>query len=142
MRRRIAAAAAAPAAAAEVAASPATTPAAAAAPPSHGLDAFASLYLLFGALLHSSGALGTVAGKAAALGLFAALARALLRFRRWNDETPHALRFFKAFAGLVAWLLVENCCIWCARRDAHAPADADTLLRFRQGGVCQRPAQV
>jgi DNA mismatch repair protein MutS2 len=121
MRRRKAAAAVAPAAATEVAASPA----AAAGPPSRGLDAFASLYLLFGALLHSSGALGTVTGKAAALGLFASLARALLRFRRWNDETPHALRFFRAFAGLVAWLLVENCCIWCARRESAAPANAD-----------------
>jgi DNA mismatch repair protein MutS2 len=80
--------------------------------------------LLFGAFLHSSGALGTAAGKGCALLLFAALARALLRFRRWSDETPHALRFFKAFAGLVAWLLFENCCIWCAHRGA---AGATTL---------------
>ena len=113
MRRRKAVAADAPAAAAEIAASPATAEAAPSC--SRGLDAFASLYLLLGALLQSSGALGTVAGKAAALALFATLARALLRFRRWNDETPHALRFFKAFAALVLWLLVENCCIWCAQ---------------------------
>ena len=113
-RRRGSAVEAAPAAAPDVAA--AAPVAVAAATHGRGLDAFATAYLLFGSALQSSGAMGTVGGKAAALLLFGALARALLRFRRWDDETKHALRFFKAFAGLVAWLLVENFAIWCARR--------------------------
>ena len=95
-----------------------------AAPPSlrcsAGLDAFATSYLLLGSTLQSSGALRTLPGKAAALGVLGALAAALLRFRRWRDETPHALRFFPAFAGLVAWLLLENCAIWCVSCGAES----------------------
>ncbi len=112
----------------------------------YGLDAFATAYLLLGSTLHSSGALGTLPGKAAALTLFASLAVRLLRFRRWADETPHALRFFAAFGALLAWLLLENCAIWCVTW--HTPlcrplaqVRAERACAVVQGGVGERPAQ-
>jgi hypothetical protein len=43
---------------------------------------------------------------------FALLLRKLLTFRRWDDETPYAGRFFLAFCTLLVELALENFCIF------------------------------
>lgn len=80
--------------------------------PGWRLDALVVTFLLFGNGLSLLGTLGTVFGRACCAALLAACALRLLLFRRWADETPHALRFFAAFAALLIWLLIENCAIW------------------------------
>ena len=97
------------------------------------LDVFCVAYLLFGSSVQHYGLLKTFAGKLCVLALFFQLARQLIRFRRWADETPHALRFFRAFALLVAWLLCENCAIWAVSasdRRKYVPTEPlqDNLL--------------
>lgn len=43
------------------------------------------------------------------------LAQALLRFKRWGDETPKAGRFFAVFAALLVELTIDNAFTWyCA----------------------------
>ena len=40
------------------------------------------------------------------------LAQALLRFKRWGDETQQAGRFFAVFAALLAELIIDNAFTW------------------------------
>ncbi|KAL3155537.1 hypothetical protein ABBQ38_011089 [Trebouxia sp. C0009 RCD-2024] len=40
------------------------------------------------------------------------LARALLRFKRWGDETQQAARFFAVFAALLVELTIDNAFTW------------------------------
>lgn len=43
------------------------------------------------------------------------LARALLRFKRWGDETQQAARFFAVFAALLVELTIDNAFTWYFR---------------------------
>ena len=99
------------------------------------LDVLLTLFLLFGSSVEQSGVLSTVAGKAVLVMCFAALAVKLLRFKRWNDETSHALRFFASFAVLLLWLAFENAAIFFVsatdlKRDTPTPPLQDNLLNM------------
>jgi len=94
------------------------------------------VYLLFGSSVGSLGWLASLLSRFCCAALLVLCALRLLRFRRWADETPHALRFFAAFGGLLLWLGIENCMIWAVsasdlrRHDEQLPLQDNAVLAY------------
>lgn len=79
---------------------------------STNLAALVQTYLVLSPVLEQTTLLSGWFGKLLGLACAGLLMQALLRFKRWGDETPQAGRFFAVFAALLVELTIDNAFTW------------------------------